>query len=146
MTTFKRRTGKYNVTLPKLMKYIISMPEDQQQALLRQLEESQQQGQGVCQRRHPRKTCKLTVDYATSGRAFSDYVQDVSTGGMFIETRDNFTAGQEMVLAFSFFKHQRPFKISGKVAWCGPTGIGVKFNNLSQLQENIIAATLEKLD
>jgi len=144
MTTFKRRTGKYNVTLPKLMQLIIRMPETEQQALLRQLEQGRQSDS--CQRKHPRKTCKLTVDFAASGRAYSDYVQDISTGGMFIETRDNFSVGQEMVLAFSFFKNQRPFKISGKVAWCGPTGIGVKFSNLSQLQENIIAATLEKLD
>jgi len=144
MTTFKRRTGKYNITLPRLMQLIIRMPETQQRALLRQLEQNQDSGSS--QRRHPRKSCKLTVDYATSGRAYSDYVQDISTGGMFIETRDNFSVGQEMVLAFSFFKNQKPFKINGKVARCGPGGIGVKFSNLSQLQENIIAATLDKLD
>lgn len=144
MTTLKRRTGKYNVALPRLMQLIIRMPESQQQALLRQLEQGQPTA--ASQRKRPRKACKLAVDYAISGRAYSDYVNDISAGGMFIETRDNFAVGQEMVLAFSFFKDQRPFKINGKVAWCGPTGIGVKFSNLSQLQENIIAATLEKLD
>jgi Tfp pilus assembly protein PilZ len=90
------------------------------------------------ERKHDRKKCVITVDYATAGRAFSDYIQDISNSGAFINTKEPFSMGDEIVLVISFKGDQNPFKIPAKVVRQNDRGIGLRFNFQSQVQEAII--------
>lgn len=132
---------KDNITT-HLLKLVVSIPEDQQETLLEQLKDMiQQQGD----RKHPRKPCLITVDYAVRGRAFSNYIQDISPTGVFIETSESFPVGQEIIMSFSFPEREDSFKISGEIARITPEGIGVKFKYQSQILEDIIEDFVAKM-
>ena len=61
----------------QLHKLIIGMPRDQQLTLLKQIEEMKLEGK----RGHSRKSCLISVDYVIEDRAFTNYIQDISSGG-----------------------------------------------------------------
>jgi Tfp pilus assembly protein PilZ len=76
-------------------------------------------------RRYPRRTCFMAVDYVIEDRVYRDFIRNISDGGAFIDTRGAFFVGQEVSLALPFPVSLK--RITGKVAWVGPQGIGVNF-------------------
>jgi Tfp pilus assembly protein PilZ len=140
----------------QLFKSIVAMTEAQQSSLLQQLkktpinetpdrtlsindEESSMRG-------HRRKRCLINVNYSIQGREYKDYILDISSVGVFIETKENFTIGQEMALTFKLPSYQQPLKLEASVAWIGHRGIGIKFKHLSPYQEEIIQSFIDKKD
>ncbi len=95
--------------------------------------------------RHARKECLIPVDYATPDRNFSDYIQDISASGVFIQTRQPFEEGQEITLTFSVLNPENSFKIMGEIVRSESTGIAVEFKNLTQYREWIIKSLLEEM-
>ncbi len=125
-----------------LFKLVVSIPEDQRETLLEQLKDMiQQQGD----RKRPRKPCLITVDYAVEERAFSNYIQDISPTGVFIETSESFPVGQEIIMSFSFPEREDSFKISGEITRITPEGIGVKFKYESQVLQEVIEDFVAKM-
>ncbi len=91
--------------------------------------------------------CLISVDYSTKDRVYRDFIQDLSNGGVFIESIDAFSLGQEVAMTFSLPNSQSHFKIAGEVVRNEKKGIGVKFTKkLSQYQEQIIKRSIEKTD
>jgi Tfp pilus assembly protein PilZ len=84
----------------------------------------------------------MSVDYADSERAFRDYIYDISTGGVFIKTRESFSLGEEIVLSMTFTAEGKAFKIPAEVVRTAPDGIGVKFKITSQVQQAIIESLM----
>lgn len=124
--------------LVELVQYI---PEDKQIYLLKILKEWKAQGK----RAHDRKECLIPVDYSTKDRFFRDFIQDISAGGVFIETRDKFGVGQEIALTFSVPNSQIPFRVLGQVTRTSDQGIAVQFKKVTRYQEEILQFLLEKL-
>jgi Tfp pilus assembly protein PilZ len=113
----------------RLIALINQMSPARQRALLGLVEDWQH----TRRREHTREPCFLAVDYGTRDGVFKDFITNMSAGGVFIETRMPFAVGQEITLTFSSSNYEDPIKITGKIAWGGPRGIGVKFSkaNLS---------------
>lgn len=89
--------------------------------------------------------CLISVDYSTKDRVYRDFIQDLSNGGVFIESRDFFSKGQEVAMTFSLPNSQTHFKITGEVVRNEKSGIGVQFSKkLSQYQEQIIKHSMIK--
>jgi len=124
----------------RLFEIIKSMSVDEQKALLEDL--NKRQIQKI--RKHERQECLITVNYALKGRAYQNYIQDISTEGVFIETREKFSVGDEILLTISYSSAERPFKITGEVVRIISRGVGVKFKKLSQVQEEIIKSIIKK--
>jgi Tfp pilus assembly protein PilZ len=137
---------KDNITAT-LNKLIIDRPADQQVSLLKKLESLRTKGE----RKQPRKSCKITVSYAKylpDQRRFdvsSNYIQDISTGGAFIDTSDLLGIGQELLLSFAANDSQKPHKITAEIIRCTSQGIGVKFKDLTEQQKEMIASLMEEL-
>ena len=137
---------KENVTAT-LNKLIIDRSAEQQASLLKKLETIRTKGE----RKQPRKTCEITVSYAKylpDQRRFdvsSNYIQDISTGGAFINTNDLLSVGQELLLSFTTDESQKPQKIAAEVIRCTSKGIGVRFKNLTEQQKQVIASMINKL-
>jgi hypothetical protein len=69
-------------------------------------------------------------------RVLKDFIGDIGTGGMFIETPDTFTTGETITLIFSPSHEEGPVKITGKIVWESEKGVGVKFTSaVSDLEE-----------
>ena len=138
-----------------LFKAIVEMTDVQQMNLLQQLESltvndtavktvSLDDDEEASMRGHRRKRCLLNVTYSSEGKDYKDYILDISSVGVFIETEETFDVGQQIILNFTLPNYQQPLKLDSSVAWIGRRGIGVKFKHLSPYQEEIIHSYIEK--
>ena len=137
-----------------LYKLIVEMTEEQQIILLEQmgqlpkvdlpvnmvsLEETE-----ASMRENPRKPCLINTNYRIQDRTLKSYILDVSIGGVFIETNEKFPMGKELLLKFSLPNRPQPFTFSGKIAWSSPKGFGVKFDNVTPIQGDILRSFIEQ--
>ncbi len=125
----------------RLLELIKKMCEDEQLTLLKELEKRIFKGR----RKHEREPFFMVVDYSIEDRFYKDYIQDISAGGVFIETRMPFRAGQEVSLTFPLPNYQKYIKIMGEVARVTTQVIGVKFKTVDQDQEVMIKSLLQRL-
>lgn len=72
------------------------------------------------------------VSYATRGIAYEDFLQDISAGGVFIETSAMFTVGQTLSLTIPLPGHQHFITVTGEVVRATGHGIGVRFDQAVQ--------------
>jgi uncharacterized protein (TIGR02266 family) len=93
-------------------------------------------------RKHYRKSLFMVVDYTAQGHAYRDYIQNISPGGVFIETPMSFRVGQELSLSFALPTRQRHIRVSGEVVRTGPQGIGVKFKMARKHHEVTVSKEL----
>jgi hypothetical protein len=107
----------------RLFELITEMTDEEQQQLLQELEKKLVHQK----RKHERTRTNLTVYYATHDRAYRDIIQNISPSGVFIETREPFLVGQEILLNFTPARNNDPIKVRGKIVRVTPAGVGVKF-------------------
>ncbi|UCD33682.1 MAG: PilZ domain-containing protein [Desulfobacterales bacterium] len=79
-------------------------------------------------RGHPRRPSFISAECLTKGILFSEFIKDISNGGVFIQTDGNFFIGQQISLTFSLPHTKKDIAVSGEVARIDSDGIGVKFN------------------
>jgi len=84
------------------------------------------------------------VTYEAKGEAYEDFVQDISAGGIFIETRLHFVLGQSLAITLPMPGHQHYIQVSGQVVRISSSGIGVKFAH--PIQELLGAPALPDFD
>ena len=140
----------------QLSKLIVEMSEDQQIILLEQLEATpvahmpettvSLEGNDSSMRENPRKPCLINANYSIQNKDYKSYILDISIGGVFIETNETFTLGQEIVLNFSLPHYQKPFKLTGTISWGSPRGFGVKFDEVPTQQGEILKSFVDQND
>ena len=140
MTTFEIQPNESRITA-RLIELIKSMPEDEQRTLLKDLEEKPFEGR----RKQVRKPFLMAVDYSTQDHVYKDFIQDISTGGVFIQTHMPFTIGQEVSLTFPLPNYQKHIKVTGEVVRSTTQGVGVKFKMADQDQTAMITSLLESI-
>jgi Tfp pilus assembly protein PilZ len=135
------------LTIGRLVELIYKLPTARLKTLLGQLEkEVPEKSTGESERRHVRVDCFVSVDYTDSERVFKDYIEDISTSGVFIKTREAFSVGEEIVLSMSLSREGSAFKIPATVVRAAVDGIGVRFKITSQVQEAIIESLIESIN
>ena len=134
------QSNQSNLTV-RLFELIKGLSEDEQRSLLRELEEKLSRGK----REHERKPFFMIIDYSTEDRVYKDYIQNISAGGVFIETQMPFAEGQELSLSFPLPNYQKYIKISGEIVRTSPQGIGVQFKTANQEQEEMIKSLVEMI-
>jgi Tfp pilus assembly protein PilZ len=90
------------------------------------------------QRKYDRKDFLRIIDYTVNDRYYRDFIQDISEGGLFIETTNEFSVGQKILMTFASPDYQKPFKMNGEIIHTHTDGIGVKFNIESQVQQLVL--------
>jgi hypothetical protein len=126
MEPSKKHSSEPNISVvtARLFEIILDMPFRDRRTLLKELEEKHSQGR----RKFPRKPYFMPVDFATSNRAFSGFIQNISSGGVLIETREPLPVGQQLTLSFVRPKSRDYVKVGGEVVRTIRDGCGVKFN------------------
>jgi len=140
MTTLGIQSNESSITA-RLVELIKNMSEDEQRTLLKNLEERPFEGR----RKHVRKPFLMAVDYSTQDHVYKDFIQDISSGGVFIQTHMPFTVGQEVSLTFPLPNYQKHIKVIGEVVRSTPQGVGVKFKMADKDQEAMITSLLEPI-
>ena len=116
-----------NRYVDRLFEIISDMSLEEQKKLLDGLES----GEIKKARKHSREERLITVNYALKGRAYQNFIQDISIEGAFIETRAPFTVGDKMLLTISYSKEQRPL-------------LTEQAQRTSQVQEELINSIIKK--
>ncbi len=140
MTTLEIQSNESRITA-RLIELIKNMSEDEQRTLLKDLEGRPFEGR----RKHVRKPFLMAVDYSTQDHVYKDFIQDISSGGVFIQTHMPFTVGQEVSLTFPLPNYQKHIKVIGEVVRSTPQGVGVKFKMADKDQESMITSLLEPI-
>lgn len=123
----------------RIANLVSGLSHEKKQLLLDMIVEWQQKEQ----RNDPRIPCLIAVDYSTDRRAYRDFIQDLSKGGLFIETREPFKLEQVVSLTFTMPKTESHFKISGRIVRIDERGIAVELEKkLTQYQEDIIKSAI----
>ena len=143
MIASDEKLERYRIT-GRVLELIQRMPGDRLIKLLNDLEgEAAARSKLDGDRKDLRINCLISVDYSDSNRFFKDYIQDISSSGVFIKTREPFSIGEEIVLSLSLSEDDSAFRIPAEVVRTSPDGIGVMFKVESQVQEDIIASLVE---
>jgi len=109
------------------------------------LEELLKEWERLDYREDSRIPCFLPVDYSTNDRVYQDFINNLSKGGVFIETLSPFRSGQLISLIFTLPSIQKTFKISGSIVRTEQDGIGVKFTkSLTTYQKELIHSAVSR--
>lgn len=68
-------------------------------------------------RKSPRHFVRILVDYAASDSFLYDYSNDLSEGGVFIQTNAPLEMGEKLSLRFTLPGTDRLFQLEGEVMW-----------------------------
>jgi hypothetical protein len=85
----------------------------------------------------------MVIDYSIRNRTYKDFIQNISTGGVFIETRLTPGAGQKVAMSFPLPNSQQHVKIAGEIVRTSLQGIGVKFILMGQIDTKLNLHGLE---
>jgi Tfp pilus assembly protein PilZ len=140
-STKDEKTKQYNVTISELIKLILSLNEEHQEALLKK-------GRELLSKkgRAPRKSCQIPVKYKTFDRVYSDHIMNISQSGVFIETRKPIFVGEEILMDFKIEGVNKPLKVRGKVVHALNRGVGIEFKNVDPALSQVMPAILEMIE
>ena len=77
-------------------------------------------------RKHPRRAYFKPVFFTSQNQYYSGRIRNISSGGVFIETAGNFTAGQIIKLVSPGTKFDKGVMLKGEVVYFSQNGVGVK--------------------
>ncbi len=69
----------------------------------------------------------LLANCQTADSVFNEYIQDLSSGGAFIQTDKTLTIGQEIAMTISLPNSRKELKATGEIVRVSPKGVGVEF-------------------
>ena len=139
MVDIKKKIGESDIST-RLHDLINKISKEEQQALLRELEEMYYKKQ----REHERKRFPSTLDYSTESASYRDFIKDISIGGIFIETSNSFSVGEQISMTILLPEHEKKITIQGEIVRIEKQGIGVKFKT-SQLQKEIVKSFVDRV-
>jgi len=88
---------------------------------------------------------KITIEYDTEDGSYQSFVRSMSLEGVFIETGESFSDGQEVMMSFSVGDEHIDLMVEGTVADRTAEGIEVKFEELSPEDQEMIKSLIEKM-
>lgn len=129
---------QYNVTISKLIKLILRLNEEHQEALLKKGQELLSK-----EKRAPRKSCRIPVRYKTFDRVYSDRIMNISQSGVFIDTRRPIFIGEEILMNFKLEGIKKPLNLRGHVVHASNRGVGIEFKNVDPALSQIMPTVFE---
>ena len=106
----------------RLAALIRDMPEEQQINLLDYIERQQ-----AGYRKYPRKEITIPSAYVIEDHVFTDFIKNISAGGVYITTKKSQAVGEEVSLNFMLSGRKRPIRVFGKIVRSGHNGFAVQF-------------------
>lgn len=108
----------------RLIRMILKMSDTEKKGLLTKWEQYRRPEM----RKYPRKPAFIPVDCSSFEACFTDFIQDISSGGVCIQTDGHFFLGQQITLTFTIPKAEEDITVSGEVVRVNTRGIGVRFS------------------
>ena len=140
-STKDQKIGQYNVTISELIKLILNLNEEHQEALLKKGQELLSK-----EKRAPIKSCKIPVKYQTFDRVYSDRIMNISQSGVFIETRRPIFVGEEILMDFQIEGVSKALRMEGKVVHASSRGVGIEFKKVDPTVSQILPAIFDLIE
>ena len=140
-STKDQKIGQYNVTISELIKLILNLNEEHQEALLKKGRELLSK-----EKRAPRKSCKIPVKYQTFDRVYSDRIMNISQSGVFIDTRRPIFVGEEILMDFQIEGVSKALRMEGKVVHASSRGVGIEFKKVDPTVSQILPAIFDLIE
>ena len=140
-STKDQKIGQYNVTISELIKLILNLNEEHQEALPKKGQELLSK-----EKRAPRKSCKIPVKYQTFDRVYSDRIMNISQSGVFIETRRPIFVGEEILMDFQIEGVSKALRMEGKVVHASSRGVGIEFKKVDPTVSQILPAIFDLIE
>ena len=86
-------------------------------------------------RRHRRRACLIPVKEVGQCQPYRDFILDISSAGVFIETRRSAHRDQEIEMTFLHPVSLKEISLVGRVVWVSEKGFGMRFKRLARKQE-----------
>lgn len=96
-------------------------------------------------REYERKPYSAVVNYIVQEATYTDSIQNISAGGVFIETAKPFFEGQEVSMTFPLPISEENISINGEIARISELGMGVKFKMANPEQEANIDSLVNRI-
>ena len=143
MNAEEKATKTYNVVISKLFQIVIDLGEEQQEALLLHAEELLVK----VKRSVIRKPCSIPINFAAYAydRVFSNQIINISSTGLFIETKRPLLVGDEIVMTFRLEGFNKPLTVRGEIAHATRSGVGVEFRNISPDIEEMLRTVIKQM-
>jgi len=116
------RLNRYEVQA-RLIRMIMGLSDTEKNELLVKWEQHRRDEV----RKYPRKPSFIPVECSSFEACFTDFIQDISNGGVFIQTDGHFFIGQQITLTFTIPKAGVDTSVGGEVVRVNTRGIGVRF-------------------
>jgi Tfp pilus assembly protein PilZ len=97
------------------------------------------------QRQYQRSPYLMQVVCETDENRFTDFILDISAGGLFLETIQELFVGQKLKLTIKFKELADPMLITGSVVWTCKNGTGIRFLFDNKAQKRLIMDQIERL-
>lgn len=98
-------------------------------------------------RKHLRVPTQILIKYRSADQFFTDYIQNISQGGIFVPTHDPLPEDTRLEIAFALPGCDRLISTQGTVMrsirhegnnHIGPSGMGIQFRALSEADQQLI--------
>jgi len=97
-------------------------------------------------RKHQRVPTQILIKYRNADQFFTDYIQNISRGGIFVPTYQPLPQDTRLHITFSLPDCEESITTDGIVVHSlhsdpengGPSGMGVQFQALSETQQQLI--------
>ncbi len=76
---------------------------------------------------YSRIPCSEDTHFSANRELFRGTIKNMSQGGIYVQTKERFTVGQEVVVAGPFGKRNEEIKKMGKIVWHDRRGIAIQF-------------------
>lgn len=116
-----------NAVSPRLSELISNMSEEEIQELIEELEK-RQESKFSEKRKHPRKRTFIYVDCAGDKCEFTDFIQNISACGIFMETNIPLFIDQKLSMSFTLPGTEDSIKIRGNIVRVEPKGVAIQFD------------------
>jgi uncharacterized protein (TIGR02266 family) len=109
----------------------------------------EKEDEGNLKREQFRIPIEFLIEYKKSSISFDDFCRNLSTGGVFIATRNFFPIGTQLDIAFTLPHNHETFVTSGKVVWIrdideeGDPGMGIMFKDFDEKQRSGIEDAIQ---
>ena len=81
-----------------------------------------------------RVPCSEDTHFSANRELFRGTIKNMSQGGIYVQTKERFVVGQEVVVAGPFGKDNEDIKRFGKIVWHDKQGIAIQFIRRSPLR------------
>ena len=98
---------------------------------------------GKAMRRSERVDCLVSIEWDLDDWSYRSVVRDISLGGAFIETDQPVQPGEEVTLSFTAGEPPQTCRINATVRRRDERGIGVKFEQLTPRQQQVVEGIMQ---